>query len=267
MPDSRTNARHGAMLLTLQLLALHPVGCWYVLRMRDGSDEPWGVFALGSALLLLLAERARNIPVPDRRWLVIASLGMAGYVLSLYGAPPLVRAMIGVAALTATLIAVLQPQGPRLALVGLMLLSLPLVSSLQFYLGYPLRVFTAWASTVLLGLIGLDLQRQGTALLWQGHTILVDAPCSGVRMLWVGLVLTCILCYRLQVSERQVLRYLCTGTAIVVLANSLRASALFLREIASHPLPAWTHEGIGVLAFVTAVTLIVLCVKGPRHAQ
>jgi hypothetical protein len=36
---------------------------------------------------------------------------------------------------------------------------------------------------VLLSAAGYTVQRAGTAMIWQGQTVLVDAPCSGVKML------------------------------------------------------------------------------------
>ena len=72
---------------------------------------------------------------------------------------------------------------------GLMLLALPIIPPLQFYVGYPLRLATAFVSARLLSLHGLSIDAVGTCLDWNGTLIAVDAPCSGVRMLWTGLYL------------------------------------------------------------------------------
>jgi len=64
-----------------------------------------------------------------------------------------------------------------------MVLALPLVSSLQFYAGYPLRLITAQASTWLLQAGGWTAARSGTAMLVDGRLVIVDAPCSGLGVL------------------------------------------------------------------------------------
>ena len=52
-------ALHGvAALLVLQALAFWPVWQWYLRRMVDGSDEPFGVLALLSAIAIILARRS-----------------------------------------------------------------------------------------------------------------------------------------------------------------------------------------------------------------
>jgi hypothetical protein len=56
-----------------------------------------------------------------------------------------------------------------LPLAGLATLALPVVSSLQFYAGYPLRVVTAEASRWLLGAAGFDASREGSAMLVDGR--------------------------------------------------------------------------------------------------
>ncbi|WP_034923523.1 archaeosortase/exosortase family protein, partial [Candidatus Accumulibacter vicinus] len=58
--------------------------------------------------------------------------------------------------------------------------------SLQFYGGYPLRVLAGSLAVALLQLNGLAVERAGAVLLWDGRQIAIDAPCSGLRMLWAG---------------------------------------------------------------------------------
>src|ERR1700738_5023470 len=77
-------------------------------------------------------------------------------------------------------------------------LALPVLPSLQFTLGYPMRIISAALAVPLLRAHGLDVARQGTFLLWRDEMIQFDAPCSGVNMLWAGLLLTPVGCVLLR---------------------------------------------------------------------
>ena len=85
--------------------------------------------------------------------------------------------------------------------LGLSLLSLPLLASLQFYAGYPLRVVTAEASRWLLPPASAS-QRSGASLLVNGQLVIVDAPCSGVQMLWLGYFTACVVALRAGRDDR-----------------------------------------------------------------
>jgi hypothetical protein len=45
------------IILAVQGVTFWPVWQWYVARLTDGSDEPWGVVALGTALLFLVKNQ------------------------------------------------------------------------------------------------------------------------------------------------------------------------------------------------------------------
>jgi exosortase/archaeosortase family protein len=238
------------LLLALQTLALWPVWRWYAARLRDGSDEPSGLAALLAALVLLYARRRDLNPAP-RPGLLLAGAGLT--LLQAAGQetlPPLVRALLGVAALGSTLAAHTRP-GTRLApILALLVLSLPLVASLQFYLGHPLRVLAAWGAGGLLRAGGLAVEVAGTSLSYQSRLVLVDGPCSGVHMLWVGLFLATVLTALTPASGKRLLGNELLAVGLVLAGNIVRNALLFLKESGFWALPDWTHAGIGVLAFL-----------------
>jgi len=128
---------------------------------------------------------------PRLGWLALALAARWSRAHWLWQAPPLVSSLLGLLALGAGLAAFL-PSGVATApVLGLSLLSLPLLASLQFYAGYPLRVVTAEASRWLLA-TGFSAQRSGASLLVNGQLVIVDAPCSGVQMLWLGYFTACV---------------------------------------------------------------------------
>ena len=224
-------------------LALWPVWRWYGLRLNDGSDEPMGLLALAAAGWFLGKERSRLCI--EGRSLLAGTMGLFVYAFAFPVLPSLVRAMLALGIIGAVL------RFDRLSpgIWGLLILSLPVIATAQFFAGWPLRQFTAWGAEHLLALGGLEVSRTGTVLWWQGQAVGMDAPCSGIRMLWTGLVLHCLLAahYRVRLGP---LVFLTVGAvAAIVLANLLRATALFLKESGALNLPSWTHEGIGLVIF------------------
>ena len=57
-----------------------------------------------------------------------------------------------------------------------------------------MRMTTEEAFVKVLQMHGIGVTRQGTFLLWRGEMVQFDAPCSGVNMLWAGLLLTLAVC-------------------------------------------------------------------------
>lgn len=236
------------------LLALWPVWRWYGLRLSDGSDEPWGALALLSLVAISLVQRETPPPLgTGRAW--AATLLLAVYAASYAWLPPLCHALLGVGALGLVFLRGGAGQAGRWGLLGL---SLPWIASLQFYAGFPLRLLAAAGTSGLLHLVGFPVGREGTTLHWAGEAVLVDAPCSGIHMLWLGLFLACLLAAIRRLPAARAA--LCAGAAlcIVVAANVLRAAALFFKEARLVSLPEWTHAGIGLICFAGAAWAILV---------
>ncbi|MDD3481772.1 archaeosortase/exosortase family protein [Azovibrio restrictus] len=253
VPQARTSspAPLSPLLLLALLAAFWPVLLWYLRGSFDGSNDPWGLLALLAAALALGREPARQ--PPPARPLLLPLLGLGLYATaSLAGLPLSLRA--GLAALTLGALLSAWRLGRRLdlPLTGLLLLALPLAASLQFYLGYPLRVLAGHLTLLLLDLHGLPVQLEGATLLWNGQEIAIDAPCSGVRMLWSGLFLMAAAAAWHRFTPRQTLLALGLTLVAVVAANGLRAAALFYLESGLLQLPPWVHDATGLAVFLAA---------------
>lgn len=228
----------------LLLLAFWPVWPWYLSRLSDGSDEPWGLLALVVLGLLLWL----NPPVystesgSDRSVMLLLGL----YLLGCLWLPELLRALLAVLALAAL---AASGRGAQPGIYGLALLSLPWLASLQFYLGYPMRWLLGQGAVFLLRLNGLKVVADGAALRWGEQTVLIDAPCSGVRMLWVGGFLACLLIYWYQLRWPQALLLALATFAGVLLANLSRAVTLFYFEAGIFKQPPGLHTLSGLTAF------------------
>jgi exosortase/archaeosortase family protein len=249
-----------AAALGLCLAAFWPVWAWYAARAAASPGEAWALVSLATALAFLLGGGAPDRPV---RWLWPAALA-AAYAASYPFLPMLGRAAIAVVAVASTAHALFGGPTPPVAAWAMLPLSLPVVATLQFYLGFPLRVATAAAAAALVRMTGFPVVREGTALDWGGTLVLVDAPCSGVRMLWVGLflafTLSCV--YRLDARRTALAAAGAGGT--VLAGNALRASALFYVETGAVGLPSWSHEGVGVVVFAFVAAGILACVRWLR---
>ena len=246
--------RRSLLILGLQLLAGWQAWSWYARRVQDGSDEPWGLLAL-LALVLLLPWGARH-PLRDRDVWGLAAVN-AAVALSQPWLPPLVRAAVCLLCVTAIVSRMTQGRAFHLGTWLLALLSLPVLSSVQFYLGYPLRLAAAALSVPMLRGMGLPAVREGASLAIGSDVILVDAPCSGARMLWVGLFLAISLACLLRLGTGRTLLAGLLGVGVILFGNAMRVCALTFVERGRFPGPVWLHEGVGVASFIPVCLLIV----------
>jgi exosortase/archaeosortase family protein len=91
-----------------------------------------------------------------------------------------------------------------------------------------------------------------------GRTVLVDAPCSGVRMLWTATVLCASLAaMRTRVSAGAMLAALAGVVPIVLIGNTVRAAMLFVIETADEPPPGYLHSLVGIITFVIVAALLL----------
>jgi len=244
---------HPGILIAIQTLCFWPVWRWYVARMTDGSDEPWGVVALLAALILTWPRAGRLQLESNDPLLTAAAVLTLLYAVLAPFAPALICAAFAMAAIACSWIGSTGSRTKWPVIVALFALSLPVIASLQFYAGYPLRTVTAAGASMLLNPFGLDVERVGTTMLWEGRAVLVDAPCSGVRMLWAGAFLACVLAsQRACVSWRSLAAGLLMMIPVALFANSIRAAALFVLETRAEPVPQLLHALVGVATFALA---------------
>jgi exosortase/archaeosortase family protein len=243
----------------LVIAAFWPVLPWLVSRLQDGSDDPVGLLPLAVALGFLWRERQT---LKQTSWGLTAALSLVLLQLALHSQlPPMIEAGLMMGALAATTGILRHMPG----VCQLLALALPIVASLQFYAGYPMRVLTAGISCFCLNLCGCDVSRLGTTLIWQGNEIGVDPPCSGVHLLWTCLLVASVLAARGRWTWAHSLRGWLVAIIIAILGNGLRSTLLFPSESGMMPPVAGYHNGIGLLA--SAVTLAALLVLLRRPAQ
>lgn len=235
------------LLLAIQLAAFWPVWGWYLQRMSDGSDEPWGIAAVLTAAWFLLRSPLRS--APNQTALAASAAAALLYTLAYSSLPMLALALLAVASVAFAASGLFLGRAVHGGVLGLLVLSLPLIASLQFYLGYPIRLLTAAISAQLISGLGYPVEAQGTLLIWAGELIAVDAPCSGVKMLWTGMYLNfTIACINGLGLRSTWLSYLSAG-ALIFAGNVIRAAILFFPEAGILSAPAWFHSAAGLAVF------------------
>ena len=245
------------LLLAAHAACFWPVWLWYLRRMNDGSDEPWALVALAAAVLLSWPRAGLKLNERDILLAAGTALTMVYAVLAPF-APPLVRAMAALSALGCVWLSLSGARERAPAVIGLLALSVPVIASLQFYAGYPLRIITAAGATALLNLFGGDVLREGTNMMSGVHVVIVDAPCSGVRMMWTAAALCCVLAgLRDRVTWRGLAVSMLFVVPAVLVANTIRAALLFVLETAAEPPPGILHSAVGVFTFVLVAALLL----------
>lgn len=238
--------------------AAAPVVSWFIKRLDDGSDEPLGLLAL--VLALCLAWRDRRSLVASPRARTLGALTIMTSVFTLGILPPMLRATLAVAGI-GTWFGIHRKPG----LMGLLALSLPIVASLQFYAGYPMRLAAAEGAVRLLELSGIVVARSGVNIELGGTSIGVDPACSGIRMLWHALVAAMALSAIHRVPWRATMTGGFLAVLLVIPANVLRATWLALEESGRFHGSGLSHGNIGLVCF--AVVLIPLWISLSKRAQ
>ena len=241
-------------------LALWPVWVWYYQRFSDRSDEPLGIVALLTFVALLWSSPGKiSRAAPS---LAVGAL-LIVYGVSLSYAPKLVQAGLGVATVGLFLTGRKFARGLTIGDWGLLFLSLPIVASLNFYAGYPLRLLVCDMAVPLLRIDGFVVVAQGTALIYNGQAIEIDAPCSGIRMLWASLYLAATLASLRTMGVTKGASFMILAVMAAIIANVLRVTSLFYLEIGTISLPVQiqqvVHEGAGAAVFfLLAIGLLLL---------
>jgi exosortase/archaeosortase family protein len=130
-----------------------------------------------------------------------------------------------------------------------------------------LRVITAEASRWLLA-PGFSVERSGASLMVDGQLVIVDAPCSGVQMLWLAYFTACVVALWAGRSSTRFLARLPAVSVLVLAGNVVRNALLVALEAGGTRLPAWAHDAVGlaVLAAVcAAIAWVMRGAEGERH--
>lgn len=227
--ESSSKSKLRLICIVLVALSFWSTWFWYAERMFDGSDEPLGILSAIALISLVFVKRKQGLGSSKSKLsLLAATLFYIAYILSFSAVSKLASATLATLAVCFTINSLVMPLS--LAEITLALLSLPLVASINFYAGYPLRVIVAKLASLMLAFGGIMAKSEGALLNYGDQLVYVDAPCSGVKLLWFAIFVTAVLCSYLNFSNFRTSVYLSGAFLLSILANSLRVTSLFYLE-------------------------------------
>jgi exosortase O len=128
----------------------------------------------------------------------------------------------------------------------------PLEKHIETFVGFPLRLLTAEATTYLLGSLGMNIQGMSTILVVENAASSVDSVCSGVKTIWAGMLFFMLASYTSQ--QKFNVKWITKAFLILillVLANFLRVLLLSVIALAiqSKEIFNLLHLPLGAFAF------------------
>ena len=260
---------HSLLVLALVATATWDAWRWYFRRVAAAPEEAAALVLTVIFLGLVGVSRLSRSEPPQRLLPLFPITSLLAVLAATHAVlPPIIRAAASLALTLFCLHVAMFKKRPPVAFWGLVALALPVLPSLQFALGYPMRVVSATLTAALLQAHGLAVSRQGTFLAWREELIQFDAPCSGVNMLWAGLLLTLMAGVLFRLNALKAMAALSLSLALIIAGNVLRASSLFYIEAGLLPQAAgWWHDGIGIVAFGLSAIAILWVVTLLHHRE
>ncbi|MDR0563668.1 MAG: exosortase Q [Azoarcus sp.] len=255
------NRLHPAVWLAALAITLFPHWFWMARRMLDGSDDPLGAVALAAIFCVIWKVRRELLATPRPAWFGASLLLAVLASLAWKVLPPLFASLLAITGFAAGMLAFLPARVACMPVLGLSVLALPLMASLQFYAGYPLRLLAAELSRWLL-LPWHYVEREGVALKVDGQWVLVDAACSGVQLVWLGYFTACATALLTGCGNTRFLRRLPAVGCLVLTGNVLRNAILVALQADGQPVANWLHEGIGLATLTVVCALIAYLMRG-----
>ncbi|MBX3289794.1 MAG: archaeosortase/exosortase family protein [Acidobacteria bacterium] len=248
-------------VLLLQMAAFWSAWRSMAYRVSFTGEPVWELLPLVSVVFLAWFAGKGTSSSLTTASLLFASAFAILYAASFAFAPPLARAAF---ALVSVAFILSRWRFGRLIHIGvliLLLLSLPVADSLNFYLGFPMRVVVGEAVSILLRMQGLDVLREGVILHFGQQAVSIDAPCSGVKMLWFGMFLAMALSTFVRLGNLRIVAAMAAAFAAIMLGNVFRAASLFYLEAKLIEGPEWLHSAVGVIVFALTSLAIIWIVK------
>lgn len=213
-------------------LAGHPLaamaGMW-VLWSKGRTERRAGPFGVPAAFTVALLCALLYAPLYSRlSWMPRYALALQGFGTCLCWMRASQRPWLG---------------------LGFMVLGIPMLSQLEQLIGADVRLSVAEAAAALVRVSGWSVFAHGTRLEWAGGAVDVDAPCSGLRMLWTGVFVLLLALAHFRLPIRSALALTLATPLLIWLGNVLRCAALFYVESGLVIAPSWVHPGVGLIVF------------------
>jgi exosortase len=138
--------------------------------------------------------------------------------------------------------------------------AIPWPSLLVETLTFPLQLIAAKSATLLIGLLGIPVVRDGVGIAMAGYTFAVEAPCSGLHYLSALMALGALTAYCLQGGFFRRAGLLIIVPALAMIGNSLRIVTILLIARTWGPKSAegFYHGFSGLTVFLLTFLLLLL---------
>lgn len=247
--------------------------------VADGLVRQWyadpvsshGVLLAVAAAFVTWRRRAllRRTPSAPRNWgfaLLIAALSfylagtLAGDIFSQRLSLPLAIAGIVVALAGATHLRVLLPP------LALLVLAIPLPSSVVTALTLPLQLMASQMAAGMLDAASIDVVRQGNLLVLREITLEVADACSGLRSLVSLISVAAMVGALLSLGIQRTIFLMAAAAPIAVVGNGARVAAtgVLTTWIGEAAVRGVLHDITGYVAFATMCAAIVLLQRATR---
>jgi exosortase/archaeosortase family protein len=111
------------------------------------------------------------------------------------------------------------------------------------------------------------VQRSGSSLVVDGQLIIVDAPCSGVQMAWLGYFTACAVALAVGRANRSFLLRLPVVSVLVLVGNVLRNTVLVALQASGAQLPSWGHDTVGLVVLAAVCAGIAWAMARPTNSE
>jgi len=258
-------SRRGSLLIELALLLalllqFHRALVWVVRTWSEATYESWGFLPL-AALAVGLVRLPPRREVPSWPHLI----GLVAVALFDLTTAPLglnvLSAVLGVVGLQLWLAAFrtcrgrwyLQPQ------LWLGLLCLPAVYWANVLFGFHLQQLVSRLAAACVGLYGVPVRAEGTMLHLPGVAMAVDSTCSGLKLLYSGVLFGMLLTAGSAARWRPRLLFWSVLLLLLLGANVVRVISLVVAQLQlGRPVGELVHQGVGLVAFAMVCALGLL---------
>lgn len=268
------------LLLIAAWLSLHaPLLAWFGRTFSHTSSRLNALLLLGAmGLVVWRVVRARALgltPWPRRNPAalgVLAVAGLGGLLLRRYVGAEMLEAPVFLMGSWGLLGLFLEPRAWRRALLPTLVFVsvLPFGAQADAYAGFMARVFSARVAADLLSSLGVPSLNAETVLVFENGVAQIDAPCSGLRSLWMGAV---VFLLALWVEDRRLgLRALVAFgllLALLVAANAARVALIVaIAVVLGQPsLAEIVHVPAGLVGFLGATAPALLLLRGAAASR
>jgi exosortase len=233
-----------------------------------------GVLLVAAAAVVTWQRRARlaaAVPRPRNWGFGLLALALAGYLAGSLAGDIFAQRVSLPLALAGTIVALAGPMHARVLLpsIALLLLAVPLPSSVVTALTLPLQLVASQVAAVLLGAATIDVVRQGNLLILREITLEVADACSGLRSLVSLVSVAAMVGALLSLGIQRTAFLMLAAAPIAVIGNGLRVAATgFLTTwIGEAAVRGALHDVTGYVAFAAMCAAIVLLQRATRGVR